>query len=150
MVGVKFIFALFLERRLRIDRQQISYTTFLLGWKWNNSPPAPTKEICQLEIQQREYMEKIGIGLRVMLFALSIITGGKTGSFTEFMQEDYWRLKLGKVYQMIVQAGNHKYQLGLKEGLSESEIKWLAIQLSPWLGLKIKRTLTDGKKNKWF
>ena len=150
MVGVKFIFALFLERRLRIDRQQISYTTFLLGWKWNNSPPAPTKEICQLEIQQREYMEKIGIGLRVMLFALSIITGGKTGSFTEFMQEDYWRQKLGKVYQMIVQAGNHKYQLGLKEGLSESEIKWLAIQLSPWLGLKIKRTLTDGKKNKWF
>jgi hypothetical protein len=62
------------------------------------------------------------------------------------MQEDYWRLKLGKVYQMIVQAGNHKYQLGLKEGLSESEIKWLATELSPWLGLKIKRTLTDGKK----
>jgi serine/threonine protein kinase len=146
MVGVKFIFALFLERRLRIDQQKISYTSLLLGWKWNNSPPAPTKEICQLEIQQREYMEKIGIGLRVMLFALSIITGDKTGSFTEFMQEDYWRLKLGKVYQMIVQAGNHKYQLGLKEGLSESEIKWLAIELSPWLGLKIKRTLTDGKK----
>jgi len=150
MVGVKFILALFVKRRLRIDRQQISYTSLLLGWKWNNSPPAPTKEICQLEIQQREYMEKIHIGLRVMLFALSILTGNKTGSFTEFMQEDYWRLKLGKVYQMIVQAGNHKYQLGLKEGLSESEIKWLATELSPWLGLKIKRTLTDGKKNKWF
>ena len=150
-VGVKFIFALFLERRLRIDRQQISYTSLLLGWKWNNSPPAPRKEICQLEIQQREYMEKLGIGLRVMLFAVSIITGlYQRGAFTQFMQEDYSQLKVGNIYQVIVQAGNHKYQLGLKEGVSESEIRWLATELRQWLGLKIKRTLTDGKKNKWF
>jgi len=147
MVGVKFILPLFVKRRLRIDRQQISYTSLLLGWKWNNSPPSPTKEICQLEIQQREYMEKIGIGLRVMLLLVAILTGYKRGFFTELMQADYSRLKVGKVYQVIVQAGNHKYQLGLKEGLSESEIKWLATELSPWLGLKIKKTLTDGKKN---
>jgi len=146
MVGVKFIFALFLERRLRIDQQKISYTSLLLGCKWNNSPPAPTKEICQLEIQQREYMENLGIGLRVVLLLVAILTGYKRGFFTELMQADYSRLKVGKVYQMSVQAGNHKYQLGLKEGLSESEIKWLATELSPWLGLKIKRTLTDGKK----
>jgi serine/threonine protein kinase len=52
-----------------------------------------------------------------------------------------------KVSQMIIQAGHQKYRLGVKQGLSESEIEWLATELSQWLGLKIQRTLTDGKKN---
>jgi serine/threonine protein kinase len=104
------------ELRLRIDRQQISYTRHLLGLKWNCSWPAPRQEICQLEIEQVEY------------------------------RKSFSGQKLRKVYQMIIQAGNQKYQLGLKEGLSESEIEWLATELSPWLGLKIQRTLTDGKK----
>ena len=101
-----------------------------------------------MKIQQREYRNS-GIGVKVMIFALSIATGlYKTASL--LMQKSYSEVRLGKVYQMIVQAGKHKYQLGEKEGLSESEIKWLATELSQWLGLKIKIILTDGKQNKWF
>ncbi|MEG4313286.1 serine/threonine protein kinase [Microcoleus sp. AT10_D2] len=148
MAGLKLIFALFRERRLRIDRQQISQTSNLLGLRWNHAKPSPRKEIGQLKIQQREYRNS-GIGVKVMIFALSIATGlYKTASL--LMQKSYSEVRLGKVYQMIVQAGKHKYQLGEKEGLSESEIKWLATELSQWLGLKIKIILTDGKQNKWF
>ncbi|MBE9122256.1 serine/threonine protein kinase [Tychonema sp. LEGE 07199] len=101
-----FICALFRESCLRIDRQKISYTSHLLGLKWNNSMPIPRQDICQLEI------EEIG----------------------------------DKASQMIVRAGNQKYRLGVKQGLSKSEIEWLATEVSQWLGLKIIRTLTDGKK----
>ncbi|WP_373537041.1 serine/threonine protein kinase [Microcoleus sp.] len=113
---LKLLDSLFLEVRLRIDRQQISYSTDILGLRWNNSPPAPRQDIGQLEIEQIEYTRR----------------GTKQ--------------KLSTVSQMIIQAGNQKYQLGVKQGLSESEIEWLATELSQWLGLKIQRTLTDGKK----
>jgi serine/threonine protein kinase len=106
-VGVMFLFAIFRKLRLRIDRQQISYSSHLLGLRWHNSKAAPRPDICQLEIEQIGY----------------------------------------KVSQMIIQAGNQKYRLGVKQGLSESEIEWLATELSQWLGLKIQITLRDGKKN---
>jgi serine/threonine protein kinase len=109
-VGVMFIFALFRELRIRIDRQQISYTSHLLGLRWNYSRPAPRQEICQLEIEEIE---------------------------------DTWRdpeEKSWRDYQLIIQAGNQKYQLGVKHKLSESEVEWLATELSQWLGLKIKIT----------
>ena len=117
---LKFLDSLFLEVRLRIDRQQISYSSDILGLKWNNSQPAPRQDICQLEIEQIEYTRR----------------GTKQ--------------KLSRVSQMIIQAGNQKYQLGVKQRLSESEIEWLATELSQWLGLKLQRTLTDGKNNKWL
>jgi serine/threonine protein kinase len=113
---LKFIDALFVEVRLRIDRQQISYISHLLGWEWYYSPPAPRQDIGQLEIEQIEYTRR----------------GTKQ--------------KLSRVSQIIIQAGNQKYQLGVKQRLSESEIEWLATELSQWLGLKLQRTLTDGKK----
>ena len=106
-VVVKLLYALFREWRLRIDRQQISYTSNLLGLRWNHSKPARRQDIGQLEIKQIRY----------------------------------------KVSQIIIQAGNQKYRLGVKQGLSEAEIEWLATELSQWLGLKIQRTLRDGKKN---
>ncbi|MGB7890421.1 MAG: serine/threonine protein kinase, partial [Microcoleus sp.] len=53
------------------------------------------------------------------------------------------RPELYKVSQMIIQTGNQKYRLGVKQGLSESEIEWLATELSQWLGVKIKRTWTE-------
>jgi serine/threonine protein kinase len=106
-VAVMFLFSTFRKLRLRIDRQQISSTSHLLGLKWNYSiEPSPTQDICQLEIEQIE----------------------------------------SKVSQIVIQAGNQKYKLGVKQGLSESEIEWLATELSQWLGVKIQRTLTDGKK----
>jgi hypothetical protein len=117
---LKFLDSLFLEVRLRIDRQQISYSSDILGLRWNNSQPAPRQDICQLEIEQIEYTRR----------------GTKQ--------------KLSRVSQMIIQAGNQKYQLGVKQRLSESEIEWLATELSQWLGLKLQRTLTDGKNNKGF
>ena len=117
---LKFLDSLFLEVRLRIDRQQISYSSDILGLRWNNSQPAPRQDICQLEIEQIEYTRR----------------GTKQ--------------KLSRVSQMIIQGGNRKYRLGVEQRLSESEIEWLATELSQWLGLTIQRTVTDGKKNKWF
>ena len=105
-VVVTLLYALFRELRLRIDRQQISYSSHLLGLRWNHSKPARRQDICQLKIKKIRY----------------------------------------KVSQMIIQAGNQKYRLGVEQGLSESEIEWLATELSQWLGLKIQRTLRDGKK----
>lgn len=95
-VGVMFLFSTFRKLCLRIDRQQISYTSHLLGLRWNHFQPVPRQDICQLEIKQIEY----------------------------------------EVSQIIIQAGNQKYRLGTKQGLSESEIQWLATELSHWLGLK--------------
>jgi serine/threonine protein kinase len=107
VVVVALLYALCRELRLRIDRQQISHTSNLLGLRWNHSKPARRQDICQLEIKQIGY----------------------------------------KVYQLIVQAGKQKYRLGVDQRLSESESEWLATELSQWLGLKIQRTLRDGKKN---
>ena len=98
LVGVMFLFALFRELRLKIDRQQISYSSHLLGLRWNHSKPAPRQDISYLEIEE--------IGYRVS--------------------------------EVIIQAGNQKYRLGVKQRLSESEMEWLATELSQWLGLKFK------------
>ncbi|MBD0314404.1 MAG: serine/threonine protein kinase, partial [Microcoleus sp. T3-bin5] len=107
VVLVALLYALCRELRLRIDRQQITHTSNLLGLRWNHSKPARRQDICQLEIKQVGY----------------------------------------KVFQMIIQADNQKYRLGVEQRLKESEVEWLATELSQWLGLKIQRTLRDGKKN---
>jgi len=98
-----FLCSLFLELRLVIDRQQISYRFHLLGLKWNHSKPVPRQDFCQLEI------EEVG----------------------------------DNVSQVIIQTGNQEYRLGKEQGLSKSEIEWLASELIQWLRLKIKTTLTD-------
>ncbi|MEG4270239.1 MULTISPECIES: serine/threonine-protein kinase [unclassified Microcoleus] len=56
-VAVMFLFALFRKLRLRIDRQQISCTSYLLGLRWNHFEPAARQEISYLKI------EKIGANL---------------------------------------------------------------------------------------
>lgn len=99
-----FLFALFRELRIRIDRQQISYSSHLLGLRWNHSKPARRQDIGELEIKQIAY----------------------------------------KVSQLIIQVGNQKYRLGEEQKLSESEIYWLARELSQWLDLKINITWKDG------
>ena len=48
---VIILFALFREVRLRIDRQQISSTSHLLGLRWNHSKPVARQDICQLEFK---------------------------------------------------------------------------------------------------
>ncbi|NJS09862.1 MAG: serine/threonine protein kinase [Microcoleus sp. CSU_2_2] len=106
-VVVMFLFALFRKLHFRIDRQQISYTSHLLGFRWNHSKPASRQDIRQLEIEQIRY----------------------------------------KVSEITIEVGNQKYGLGGNQGLTESEIEWLSTELIQWLGLKIKRTLTDPKQN---
>jgi serine/threonine protein kinase len=49
-VVVTLLYALFRELRLRIDRQQISYSSHMLGLRWNHSKPARRQDIWQLEI----------------------------------------------------------------------------------------------------
>jgi len=114
-VGVMFLFALFRELRLRMDGQQISYSSHLLGLKWNYARPAPRQDICQLEIAQIEY---------------TMLDKQK---------------KLYRDSQVIVQAGNQKYRIAVKQGLNKLEIEWLGMELSQWLGLKIKITSTYSK-----
>jgi serine/threonine protein kinase len=117
VVGVMFLFALFRKLRLRIERQQISFFSHLFWLKWNYSKPAPRQDICQLEIEQIEYTVPVRV-------------------------EKLYRASL-----VIVLPENQKYRVGEKQGLNQSEIEWLATELSQWWGLKIQRTLTDGKKN---
>jgi serine/threonine protein kinase len=122
--GVMFLFALFRELRLRIDRQQISYSCHLLGLRWNHSRPAPRQDICQLEITRiKPALADHQLKIRKIDVKID------------------WKI-YGKVDQMIIQAGNQKYRIAVKQGLSESEIEWLATELSQWLGLKIKTTLS--------
>lgn len=116
---VRFLGMLFVEERLRIDRQEIAYIKDLLGFQWDWPPPTPRRDIRQLEIEQIE-------------------------SNIPFVRQ-----KLSRV-SLIVQAGNRKYRLGQEQKVSESEIEWLATELSQWLGLKIKRTLNDRDCIKWF
>ncbi|WP_293330640.1 serine/threonine-protein kinase [Microcoleus sp. CAWBG58] len=54
-VAVMFLFALFRKLRFRIDRQQISYTSHLLGLRWNHSKPASRQDFRQLEIEEIRY-----------------------------------------------------------------------------------------------
>jgi len=115
---VKFLDMLFGERRLRIDRQQISYVNNLLGWQCHCTPPTPRGDIRQLEIEQIE----------------------STIPFTG--------QKLRRV--SLIVAGDQKYRLGEKQKLNEAEIEWLATELSQWLGLKIKRTLTYREFIRWY
>jgi hypothetical protein len=57
--------------------------------------------------------------------------------------------KLRRV-SLIVQAGDQKYRVGEKQKLNEAEIERLATELSQWLGLKIKRTLTYREFIRWY
>ena len=123
-VGVMFLFALFRELRLRIDRQKISYSCHLLGLRWNHSRPAPRQDICQLEITR---IKSAMIDHQLKIWKID------------------WKIDW-KVDRMIIQAGNHKYRIAVKQGLSESEIEWLATELSQWLGLKIKTTLRSSSE----
>lgn len=62
-------------------------------------------------------------------------------------RQDIFQLEIEEigdnVYQVIIQTGNQEYRLGKEQGLSKSEIEWLASELIQWLRLKIKTTLTD-------
>ncbi|MEG4320324.1 MULTISPECIES: serine/threonine-protein kinase [unclassified Microcoleus] len=108
--GLMSIFALFRELHLVIDRQQISYSSHLLGLKWPYARSTRRQDISYVEIEEVEY------------------------------SRDYMQPKKFRVIGANVQAGDLKYQLGTKQGLSESEIQWLAAELSQCLGVKVQTT----------
>jgi serine/threonine protein kinase len=112
-VGVMFLLcAQFRELRLVIDRQQISYSSHLLGLKWPYDRSTCRQDISHVEIEEFEY------------------------------SRDYMQQKKFKVVGANVRSGDRKYSLGAKQGLSESEIEWLAAELSQWLGVKLQTTQT--------
>ncbi len=102
------VVALFKRVRLRIDSQKISFRNEVFRWKWNRVHPAP-----------REAIED-----------LAVIRG--LGSFSVGDEEEILVAK-----RLIIRAGEQQYELGEKDGLSETELNWLARELSDWLGLPI-------------
>ncbi len=107
----KFFSPLLKRIRLRLDRQQISFTWEMLGLKLNRIPPTPTQEITKLVHVPRTF------------------TTDTEGHRVEIPP------------QLVIWAGVQKYQLGGKGAPVESEleIEWLANELSNWLGLPIQR-----------
>jgi serine/threonine protein kinase len=103
------LFALFGRSRLRIDRQQISLTSELFGFKYNRTRPALRDDIIKLVYTKR--------------------------SFTKDSDGDRVEVKP----QIIIWAGTQKYEFGNNELLTEPEIEWLGNELSDWLGLPMTR-----------
>jgi serine/threonine protein kinase len=94
----RILSTLFRKVRLGLDRQQISQTYEIFGFKYNQLRPAPIQDITQLEL--------------------------------ECLAEAKHRI--------IIWAGAQKYELGEYPRLTESELNWLAYELSDWLRVPIQ------------
>jgi serine/threonine protein kinase len=105
------LFPLFRRSRLHLDRCSIRFMWDLLGFKFNRVPTTATKDITKL------------------VYIPKTLTTDSEGNRFEVSP------------QLILWAGVHKYQLGGRRGLTESEpeIEWLAHELSSWLGVPITR-----------
>lgn len=102
--------ALVSQTRLRIDAQQIALESKVLGVKVSRSQSAPRQEIHRLEYSRARSLQDLLRGIP--------------------SQSDHKaRLTIG--------MGTHKYELGDELSLSESELDWLAHELSQWLNLPL-------------
>ena len=97
--------------RLHLDQKQIALTWELLGLKFHRVAPVPTKNITKL------------------VYELKTFTTDSHGN----------RVKVPP--QLIIWAGVHKYELVAADSVNytESELEWLANELSDWLSLPITR-----------
>jgi serine/threonine protein kinase len=107
LVVMRILFTLFRQIRLRIDSHKISFTNDLFGLKWQRSRPIPRQDLSQLELA-KEYLGHNSEG------------------------EIVWTNP-----RLIIRAAKHKHELVGQGLLTESELKWLAHELSAWLGLPI-------------
>lgn len=101
------LFILFGKIVLRIDRQSISLSFEMLGFKWHKPRPAPREHICKLELTKRSY-RKDSDGDRVEVKP-----------------------------QINIWAGVQKYEFGGGGIIVDPELEWLAQELSDWLGVAI-------------
>ncbi|MFQ4145095.1 serine/threonine-protein kinase [Chlorogloeopsis sp. ULAP02] len=109
---VYLIFSPILKRiRLHLDRSFITFTSEMLGLKFNRVAPTPTQEITKLVYTPR--------------------------TFTS----DFQGNRIEVPPQLVIWAGVNRYQIGGKSAPVESEleIEWLANELSNWLNLPIQR-----------
>ncbi len=105
--AIRILLTIFRRTRLRIDSQHVFFTNDLFGLKWQRSRPIPRQDISQLELA-KEYNSHNLEGKIV------------------------WTNQ-----RLIIWTGKHKHELVGQGLLSESELKWLAHELSAWLGLPI-------------
>jgi serine/threonine protein kinase len=99
------LFTIFGKMSLRIDRQLISLSFEVLGFKWNKPRPSPREHISKLELTTRSY-RKDSDGDRVEVKP-----------------------------QINIWAGVQKYEFGGGGIIVDPELEWLAQELSDWLGL---------------
>jgi serine/threonine protein kinase len=100
-----FFYALFVQIRFRIDRQQIYFIHEFFGLKWQRIHPLHRRESYQIECSQ-EYLKTNSTGKNV------------------------WIRK-----RLMICVGERKYELTKKGQLTEEEIKWLTNELIEWLRL---------------
>ncbi|MBW4556809.1 MAG: serine/threonine protein kinase [Trichormus sp. ATA11-4-KO1] len=103
------LMGLFGNIRLRVDQQRIAFTYELWRWKFHRPRPAPRESITKLIYIPKHFTRDSD--------------GDKTSVPTQL---DIW-------------AGVHKYQLSANSSAipSETELEWLAHELSDWLGIEI-------------
>jgi hypothetical protein len=104
---LQILFTLFGQVWLHLDQEQISLMYQLFGLKYYRPRPAPRHQIIKLERTQTSY---------------------KTGSKGQ-------RVEVKP--QINIWAGTKKFRIGGGGLLSETELDWLAHELSDWLGLPI-------------
>jgi len=102
------LFPLFKCTGLRLTKQQIAFTTKIFGFQLYHRP-SPTQDITKLVYTDNH--------------------------FTKDFEGNRFQVPA----QLEIWAGVQKYQIGINNGIvkSEVELKWLAHELSDWLGIPI-------------
>ncbi len=105
-----FLLSLLGRNRLRLNREQITFTHELFGFKFHRPRPASRESITKLVYIPRH------------------LTKDSEGAKTQVPA------------QLEIWAGVQKYQLGTNTAIqSETELEWLAQELSNWLNIPIQR-----------
>lgn len=105
-----FLLSLFGRNHLRLDREKITFTHELFGFKFHRPRPASRESITKLVYIARH------------------LTKDSEGAKTQVPA------------QLEIWAGVQKYQLGTNTAIqSETELEWLAQELSDWLNIPIQR-----------
>ncbi|MEJ1931602.1 serine/threonine-protein kinase [Nostoc sp. NIES-2111] len=104
------LFSLFGRIKLRLDKEQITCTKELFGFKFHRPRPSPRESITRIVYTPRD------------------LTKDSDGDKTQVTA------------QLEIWTGVKKYQLGQNTNIqSEAELEWLAQELSDWLNLPIER-----------
>jgi serine/threonine protein kinase len=103
------LFPLWRHCRLKLNRFSICFTWEFLGFKYNRVPPTATRDITKIVYTPKTYTN------------------------------DFQGNRIEIPPKLTLWAGVREYQFGGRKGLihTESEIEWLAYELSTWLGLPL-------------